>query len=250
MGGRLPRPKDPIFLVQTGTHKNASTKILRDRVAKMAAKAGLRGDKRGKRHEVPVMNGFRRFWNKTCKESSSGESALASLIKKEYMMSHRGLVALDQNYFKTNLMELAIEYVKVVADLTIDDSERLKQSNRRMAENIQTLEGEKDAKIAQLEGQIRSMGEEMSKIGDRGGATTDKILDAFLKSPKSGGVPGEVMESFTTMMKQLGAAQETAMSDMKAEHDAAMRGMKAEYDAKTDRLLRAMDRMAKDNSVS
>ena len=229
--GHLPRPKAPIFLVQTGARKNASTKILRDRVDRMAVKAGLRGDKIGKRFSVPSMNGFRRFWNKTVKESESGGSAVASLIKKEYMMGHRGLVALDLNY-KTNLMELAVEYVKVVADLTIDDSERLKQPNRRMAENIQNMEGKKDAKIERLEGQIRSMEEKMSRIGDRGGATADEILNAFLKSSKSGGVPGEVMESFTTMMKQLGAAQETAMRDMKAEHVAAMVDMKAEYDAK------------------
>ena len=84
--GHLPEPKDPIFLVQTGARKNASTKILRDRVDRMAAKAGLRGAKRGKRFDVPVMNGFRRFWNKTIKEAGSGESSLASLIRKEYMM--------------------------------------------------------------------------------------------------------------------------------------------------------------------
>jgi len=259
--GHLPGPKDPIFLVQTGA--SASAKILRDRVDRMAVKAGLRGDKLGKRFSVPSMNGFRRFWNKTCKEAASGESALASLIKKEYMMGHRGLVALDQNYFKTNLMELAVEYVKVVADLTIDDSERLKQSNRRMAENIQALEGEKDAKMTRLEAEAERMRlevervrrekdeavervrEEVAEIRDRGGATADEILNAFLKSPKAGGVPGEVAESFTGMMRQLGAAHENAIREMRAEYDAAMRGMKAEYGAKIDAMRREMDRMAK-----
>ena len=57
--GHLPRPKDPIFLVQTGVRKNASTEILRDRVDRMAVKAGLRGDKRGKRYKIPSMNDFR-----------------------------------------------------------------------------------------------------------------------------------------------------------------------------------------------
>ena len=115
-----------------------------------------------------------------------------------------------------------------------------------MSENIQRMESEKDSKIAQLEGQIRGMEEKMPKIGDRGGATADEILDVFLKSPKSGEVPGEVMESFTAMMKQLGAAQETVMRNMKAEHVAAMSDMKAEYDAKINRLLREMDRMARE----
>ena len=269
MRGHLPGPKDPIFLVQTGARKNASTKILRDRVDRMAVKAGLRGDKLGKRFSVPSMNGFRRFWNKTVKES--GESSIGSLIKKEYMMGHRGLVALDQNYFKTNLMELVVEYVKVVADLTIDDSERLKQSNRRMTKNIQALEGEKDTKMARLEAEAERMRlevervrrekdeavervrEEVAEIRDRGGATAgataSEILDALRKSPKSGGVPGEVVESFTAMMDQLGAAQEAAMRDMKAVHDAEMADMKAEYDAKMERMMRVIDRMAKESDA-
>ena len=225
------------------------------------------------------MNGFRRFWNKTCKESASGESSVASLIKKEYMMGHRGLVALDQNYFKTNLMELVVEYVKVVADLTIDDSERLKQSNRRMAENIQALEGEKEAKIARLEAETERMRLEVERVRREKDEAVERVREDvaedprpgqaprqtrysthFSSLPKSGGVPGEVAESFTAMMKQLGAAQETAMrdmkaghdaamADMKAEHDAAMHGMKAEHDAKIDRLLRAMDRMAKEDNA-
>ena len=82
---------------------------------------------------------------------------------------HRGLVSLDQNRFKTNLMVLAVKYVKVVSDLAMDDSERLKRFNRRMADNIQRMEDEKDGKIARLEGQIRRMEEAMPEIGDRGG---------------------------------------------------------------------------------
>ena len=57
-----------------------------------------------------MMNGFRRFFNKACKESLSNESPLAALIKKEYMMGHAGLVKLDRNYFKTHVLELAAEY--------------------------------------------------------------------------------------------------------------------------------------------
>lgn len=244
----LPRPKDPVFIVQTGTHKGASTKVLRDRVARIATKAGLRGDKRGKRHEVPIMNGFRRFWNKTCKESASGESALASLIKKEYMMGHQGLVSLDQNYFKTNLMELATEYIKIVPDLTIDDSERLKQSNRRMAKNIQTLEGEKDAKIAHLERQVRSMEENMSKINYQDGFTVNEILDALINSPKADHVSADVLESFTNMMRQIGVGQKREIRNMRAKQESEIRNMRAEYNAKIDTLQRMMDRMVKEDN--
>jgi cell shape-determining protein MreC len=85
-----------------------------------------------KRHEVPVMNGFRRFWNKACKESLSRDSPLASLIKKEFMMGHTGLVKFDRNYFKTQVLELAEEYLNAVSNLTISDEERTKAENRQL----------------------------------------------------------------------------------------------------------------------
>ena len=102
------------------------------------------------------MNGFRRLWNKTCKEALSNYSPLASLIRKEFMMGHRGFVSLGQNYFKTSVLELAGEYAGVVPDLTIDDSERLKRSNRRMSANIRELEA-KDTRIDQLERKVRNL---------------------------------------------------------------------------------------------
>ena len=100
--------------------------------------------------DVPIMNGFRRFWNKACKESSSRESPLSSLIRKEYMMGHVGLVSLDRNYFKTHVMELAEEYLQSVPALTIDDAARLRLANARQSEKISMLEDEKDREIVKL----------------------------------------------------------------------------------------------------
>ena len=74
----------------------------------------------------------------------------------------------------------------------------------------------------------------MSSISDREGDRADRILDALLKSPKAGGVPTAFLESLTEMVRQMGAA-----------HDTAMRDIRAEYDAKLDRLMRAVDGMAK-----
>ena len=237
---RQPGPKDPMFLVYKTVPRRATESAIARRVRRMATSAGLRNrdDKNGPRFETQLVHGFRKFFNKTCKETLSGDS-LASLIRTEYMMGHVGLVSLDQSYFKTSMLEMAAEYVKVVPSLTIDDSERLRRSNRVMAENIRRTEDAKDAKIGQLEKHIQRMEEKMAKIGDRGGGSTaDEILNAFLKSPKSGGVPGDVMDAFTGMMEQLGAAQENTI-----------REMKAEYDAKMDRVLRAMDRMAKKDGM-
>lgn len=171
--GRQASPDDPMFLMTRGLPARASNQSLRERVGWMARKAGLRGRlKRGRRHDVPLMNGFRRFWNKTCKETLSGDSTLASLIKKEYMMGHRGLTSLDQNYFKTGVLELAAEYMTAVPDLTIDDSDRLRLSNKRMSDNIQKMEGEKkqnaekDARIVQLEEKVRKMERKRLEVTD------------------------------------------------------------------------------------
>lgn len=142
------------------------------------------------------------------------------------------MVSLDQNYFKTSMLEMAAEYVKVVPDLTIDDAERLKRSNRAMAESIQRMEGERDAKIEWLEAQVRSMEEKMSKIIERGDSRAYEILKAILAS-KTGGVPGDALESFARMMGDLGTAQEDEI-----------RKMRAEYDAKMDGLVRTIERVA------
>ena len=156
--GRQPGPKDPIFLVTQGAPRRASYRSIRKRIDRMIMDAGLRdpGAAGARRHEIPLMNGFRRFWNKTCKESLSSDSPLSSLIKKEFMMGHKGLVSLDQNYFKTSVLELAEEYAGIVPDLTIDDSERLRRSNRRMSANIQELEA-KNERIEQLERKVHEM---------------------------------------------------------------------------------------------
>ena len=57
------------------------------------------------------------------------------------------------------------------------------------------------------------------------------------------------MESFTTMMKQLGATQDTAMHDMKSRYDAAIADMKEEYDDKIESMLRVIDRMNRERDA-
>ena len=137
--GREAGPADPIFIRSKGAPVRASEKLLEKRIRRMVTLARLHDPEGGRvrRHKVPLMNGFGRFFNKVGKEALSHDSPLAPLRKKEYMMGHQGTMPLDQNYFKTDVLELAAEYVNIVPDLNIDDSERLKQSNKRMADNIE-----------------------------------------------------------------------------------------------------------------
>ncbi|MDH5431117.1 MAG: integrase [Nitrosopumilus sp.] len=138
--GREPKEQDPIFKKE-GTILRRTTPIgVKKRVERMIKKAGLRDKIKGKRYEVPIMNGFRRFWNKTCKESLSKDSPLGSLIKKEFMMGHTGLIKLDRNYFKTHTLELAEEYLNAIPNLTISNEKRLRLENKKKTEKIEKLE--------------------------------------------------------------------------------------------------------------
>jgi len=131
---REPKPREPIFKKEGSLPKRASSASIKKRVERMAQKAGLRPPlaKGQKRYEVPIMNGFRRFCNKTYKEALSRDSPLASLIKIEFMMGHGGLIKLDRNYFKTHTLELAEQYLSATTDLTISDEFRLRTENTRL----------------------------------------------------------------------------------------------------------------------
>lgn len=159
--GRKPKPEDPLFKREGIMPIKASPSSIKKRVERMVTKSGIRLPlKKGqRRYEVPVMNGFRRFWNKTCKETLSKDSPLSSLIKKEYMMGHRGLVALDKNYFKTHMLELAEEYLNAIPDLTISDEERTKAENRRLRREKSEIQKKNE--------ELQNMKEDMEKMKQR-----------------------------------------------------------------------------------
>jgi len=153
---REPKDTDP-FVIKKFSQRNAKFKQLsesgiRMRIERVATEAGLRNQltKGQKRHEVPLMNGFRRYFNKSIKESNSKDSTLAELIKKERMMGHEtGLIILDANYFKTHVSELIEEYLQVVPNLTISDEKRQKARLEEQEKKITEL-SKKDNEIQEL----------------------------------------------------------------------------------------------------
>ena len=124
--GREPKPGD-WFIKKAGPSTAGLTHDgIKQRVYKAIWNAGLRGSetKEGARHNVPGMNGFRRFCNKALKDAKSDDSTLASMIKKERMLGHAGLLKMDRNYRKTNMLEIAEEYLGAVPNLTIHGTGR------------------------------------------------------------------------------------------------------------------------------
>lgn len=140
--GKEPRPVNPLFKKEGSLVIPLSPNAIKARIDEVLKKAGLRIPlvKGKRRHEVPVMNGFRRFFNKANKETLSKDSPLAALIKKEFQMGHTGLVKLDRNYFQAHILELVEEYLNAVPNLTISDEERAKAENIKLRKEKSELE--------------------------------------------------------------------------------------------------------------
>ena len=157
--GRDPKLSEPVFKKKDNSFLviPATISTLDQRIVKLLKRAGIvkphlpKGERRS---DVPRRYGFRYFFNKQVKSSSSEDSTLAELIKKEYMMDHTGLTKLDRNYFKTNLDELVHEYLQCVPNLTIDESLKLSLKNESKDKIIKELESEKDSTIQSLESKI------------------------------------------------------------------------------------------------
>ena len=131
--GKKPKDDDPIFKSNDKVLNGLTASGINSVIREIALSAGVRrkNPDNPRRGEIPTLNGFRRFFNKTLKDAPSRESSLSILMKVELMMGHKGLLPLDSDYYKTNLQELAYTYVNAVPDLTIGESERLRQAGKR-----------------------------------------------------------------------------------------------------------------------
>lgn len=139
--GRRAGPGDPVFLTIGGAPARASHATIQRRVAQVARRSGLRGgDKDGKRPGTPGVNGFRRFYRKTCIDVFSGGPPSTLMIRKALVVGGIAPALSDGDRFDAAAQSIAAEYAKVVQDLTIDDADRLRLSNRRMAGKIREME--------------------------------------------------------------------------------------------------------------
>ncbi|KAF6246232.1 integrase [Nitrosopumilus sp. b3] len=147
-----PKPDDPFFKKSGPFVRVLSEMGLRKRLERILKESGIRPPLPTgvRRHKVPAFNGFRRFFNKANKKSLSNNSLLASLIFKETMMGHGGLIQLDKNYFKSHIYELIEEYVDAVPNLTISTELRLQAENNKLSEEKSELEEKLEVDNKQL----------------------------------------------------------------------------------------------------
>jgi len=156
--GIPPKPDEPFFKYSGCIVRPLSSHGVACRIYEVVTRAGLRPklSKGQRKHSIPIMNGFRRFFNKTNKESLSKDSVLGQLIKKEMMMGHSGLIQLDRNYFKIHVKELIEEYLNAVPNLTISDEERLQRKNENLSRKNDELQN-KAWMISNLQNQVSEL---------------------------------------------------------------------------------------------
>ena len=153
--GRKPGDGDPVFKSRKKPHSMLNEGSITNMLIRVASSAGVRKRHGGSHHkwEVPTSNGFRRFYNKATKNTETGESNLSALIKSEFIMGHSGLTPLDRHYYKADIEEKAKTYVKMVPNLTISESERLKHADSRN-DKVRSKLDKQDDRIGQLEGML------------------------------------------------------------------------------------------------
>lgn len=196
--GHPPKPDD-VFFKQHGILVRPLTMDgLRKRLERVLVESGVRTPKpKGiRQYKVPAFNGFRRYFNKQNKKSLSKGSALSSLILKENMMGHTGLIKLDENYFKEHIHELIEEYLLSIPYLTISDEELERIKNTHLTEENSRLR-KKQTQIQFLERRINNMEKEKgASIENVAGFLNEELVkrDKTLK---------ELMSKLAQMSKEL-----------------------------------------------
>lgn len=80
----------------------------------------------------------------------------------ERLLGHQAY--LDASYFRPTRENLWKEWKKIVNELVVDDSDRLMMQNKIKDEKIQTMETEKDKRIAELEEQAKETREQIKGL--------------------------------------------------------------------------------------
>jgi len=162
---KLPNNDDHI-IIGIGTKKGINATSIRDRISMLCLRSGLRIPliEGQRRHEVPTVHGFRKYWNKIMMNVEKSTGLLSDLVIKERLMGHKvGIVKTDKNYFFTDVLDMVKPYLKAMPELMISDETRLKIKLENEVKKTKELENEiKDnertrLQLEQLEAKVKRM---------------------------------------------------------------------------------------------
>lgn len=162
---RQPKDNDPI-IIGVGTKMRINAVSIRDRISMLCLRAGLRIPltEGQRRHQVPTVHGFRKYWNKVMMNVEKSTGLLSDLVIKERLMGHKmNIVRTDKNYYFTDVLDMVEPYLKAMPELMIGEESRLKIKLENEAKKTKELEQEvKDSErtkmqLEQLESKVRRM---------------------------------------------------------------------------------------------
>ncbi len=121
-------------------------------IDRILRRAGIRFGRDGSRRDVQLDHGFRKRWNTIVKTTDG-----VKIILAEKMFGHSTpTIPLDETYVDASIEKLFEEFKKVIPELTIDDSERLKFKNEKLEKENTEIEI-RSARIDALERRMRIM---------------------------------------------------------------------------------------------
>ncbi|GFN39969.1 MAG: conserved hypothetical protein [Marine Group I thaumarchaeote] len=183
---RIPRPEDPLFKKSGQFVRELKCDSIRRRMERVVTDSGVRKliPESKQKYNIPLFNGLRRFFNKQNKNSLSRNSKLASLILKETMMGHDGLIKLDKNYFKAHVDELIEEYLNAVPNLTISREDRIKlQLEHERKKNAKITDEQRESIKEEISREFRHEIEELKYGFTARDAAFNKILVEYNDKP-------------------------------------------------------------------
>lgn len=162
---REPKDSDPLILEKFLKPTPLTEKAVKSKIEKLLIKSSLRTPlTEGKRrHEIPAVHGFRRYWDKIMMQKQRKRGTLSALVIKERLLGHEGLVKTDKNYFWTDIVDLVPEYLEAMPELIIDEEIRLKKKlekeraeNKRL-EQVNNEKGQALKRLSELEAKVERM---------------------------------------------------------------------------------------------
>lgn len=120
-----------------------------------------RGQKINGRYEIQICHGIRKRFSTILKSNKSINLSLA-----EKLLGHSSTIPLDNHYFKPTIDVLFDEYQKVIPELVVDETYRLKIELEKKDKEIQAIKS-KDDRIGVLEKQLSEIREHLVNLSKK-----------------------------------------------------------------------------------
>ncbi len=200
--GEVLTPESPVFrkFYQIGSAKSIPVhkESIESLTHRIIRKTGLREPKKGTRYDIQQNHGFRKRFNTILKMNNAVNSNIA-----EKLMGHKN--GLDGVYFTPTKDQLFEEFKKAIPELTIDNSERIKNEQEKIEKEKSEI-AIKSSKIDKLEKKIEgleygfnsrmaSFNKDMLKMNDdKSGQLLRILIQCILETKNSEGKRREIFK--------------------------------------------------------